>query len=164
MLVALLAVALVLNRTDQDPLPRGAPRFEGARPARVQRVVDGDTVRLAGIGSVRLIGVDTPEVYGERVECFGPEASAFARDLLRPGGRVRYRVGTEARDRYRRLLVYLWLPDGRLVNRLLVTRGYATTLTIAPNDQLAASFARAERGARAARRGIWGRPGCARGG
>jgi endonuclease YncB( thermonuclease family) len=44
---------------------------------------------------------------------------------------------------------------------MLVARGYATTLTIAPNDDLAASFARAERGARGARRGIWARPGCA---
>jgi micrococcal nuclease len=124
-------------------------------------VVDGDTVRLAGLGTVRLIGVDTPEVYGERIECFGPQASAFARRVLRPGSDVRYRVGREARDRYGRLLVYLWLTDGRLFNRMLVTRGYATTLTIPPNDELAESFRAAEGDARRARLGIWRAPGCA---
>jgi micrococcal nuclease len=123
-------------------------------------VVDGDTVRLVGVGSVRLIGIDTPEVYGG-VECFGPEASAFAKSLLAPGTAVRYRVGAEARDRYGRLLAYVWLPDGRLFNELLARRGYATTLTIAPNDQLAPRFRAAETAARRAHQGMWGRPGCA---
>jgi micrococcal nuclease len=129
--------------------------------ATVQRVVDGDTVRLAGLGSVRLIGIDTPEVYGGRVECFGPEASAFAKSLLRPGTRVRYRVGAEPRDRYGRLLAYVWLRDGRLFNALLAERGYATTLTIPPNDDLAPRFAAAEERARDRHRGMWRRPGCA---
>ena len=127
----------------------------------MQRVVDGDTVRLAGLGSVRLIGIDTPEVYGGTVECFGPQASAFAKSVLPRGTEVRYRVGTEARDRYGRLLAYVWLRDGRLFNRMLAARGYATTLTIAPNDQLAERFAAAERSARASHRGMWRTPGCA---
>jgi micrococcal nuclease len=133
----------------------------GRHTAAVQRVVDGDTVRLAGLGSVRLIGIDTPEVYGGRVECFGPEASAFAKSVLRPGSRVRYRVGTEPRDRYGRLLAYVWTHDGRLFNAMLAERGYATTLTIPPNDDLAARFRAAEHRARERRRGMWGRAGCA---
>jgi len=136
------------------------PSFDGAKTARVERVVDGDTVRLAGLGSVRLIGVDTPEVFGH-AECFGPEASAFARSVLRRGAEVRYRAGTERHDRYGRLLAYVWLPEGRLFNRMLVERGYATTLTIAPNDQLARRFADAEAAARRAHAGMWRRPGCA---
>ena len=72
---------------------------------------------LAGLGKARIIGVDTPEVYGG-AECYGREASAFARRVL-DGGRVRYTVGREDRDRYGRLLVYLWLPDGRSFNALL---------------------------------------------
>src|SRR5438445_12941834 len=101
----------------------GGLQLAGSPTARVQRVVDGDTVRLAGLGSVRLIGVNTPEVYGT-VQCFGPEASAFAKSVLRPGTEVRYRVGREPRDRYGRLLAYVWLPDGRLFNAMLVERGY----------------------------------------
>ena len=140
----------------------GFPSFDDARGARVQRVVDGDTVRLLGLGSVRLIGVNTPEVYGH-VQCFGPEASGFAKSVLHPGTRVRYQVGREARDRYGRLLAYVWLEDGRLFNGMLVERGYAVPLTIAPNDQLAPRFRSEEAEARRARSGMWRRPDCAPG-
>jgi micrococcal nuclease len=154
--IAAVLVALVLldrSRGTQSDAPKHS--------ATVQRVVDGDTVRLAGLGSARLIGIDTPEVYGGRVECFGPEASAFARSVLRRGSRVRYRVGAEPRDRYGRLLAYVWLPDGHLFNAVLAERGYATALTIPPNDDLAPRFRAAEKRARAHRRGLWRRPGCA---
>ncbi len=70
------------------------------------QVTDGDTIRLGELGSVRLIGIDTPEVYGG-VECFGREASKFAARLLPLGTKVRYRVGVEERDRYGRLLAYV---------------------------------------------------------
>ena len=153
-IAAVLVAAALLQRTS------GAPERAERHRATVQRVVDGDTIRLAGLGSVRLIGIDTPEVYG-RVDCFGPQASAFTKSLLRRGTRVRYLVGAEPRDRYGRLLAYVWLGDGRMVNELLAARGYATTLTIAPNDRFAARFAAAESRARRARAGMWSRPGCA---
>ena len=124
-------------------------------------MVDGDTIRLAGVGPVRLIGIDTPETYGREVECFGPEATRYVSGLLPKGARVRYTVGEEPRDRYGRLLVYLYMPDGAALNHVLVTAGYATVLTIAPNDRYARDFERAERGARLARSGMWATPGCA---
>src|SRR5438445_10586184 len=96
----------------------GGLQLAGSPTARVQRVVDGDTVRLVGLGSVRLIGVNTPEVYG-RVQCYGPEASAFSKSVLRHGLEVHYRLGRESHDRYGRLLAYVWLPDGRLFNQVL---------------------------------------------
>jgi len=109
---------------------------------------------------VRLIGVDTPEVYGE-VECYGPRASAFVERTVPLRSRVRYRLGVEERDRYGRALAYVWLADGRFLNRLLLVRGLAEPLTIAPNDEYEAEFARVSARARAAGRGLWGRPGCA---
>ena len=157
---AALVLFFVLGRGHDGGEPGGAPELAGAPGARVQRVVDGDTVRLVGLGSVRLIGVNTPEVYGH-VQCFGPEASAFAKSVLRGGLAVRYRVGTEPRDRYGRLLAYVWLPDGRLFNEMLAARGYAEPLTIPPNDQLAPRFAAAAERARRAHAGMWARPGCA---
>ncbi len=127
--------------------------------ARVTRHTDGDTLWLSGIGKVRLIGVDTPEVYG-RVECFGRAASAFVRRLLPLGARVRYSLGVEPRDRYGRALAYLYTDDRRFANLLLVRRGYAQPLTVPPNDRFAARFAAAARNARARRVGLWARGTC----
>ena len=157
LVAAALAAALILTRSGSGD---GTPKFDGAPTARVQRVVDDDTVRLAGLGKVRLIGINTPEVYGH-VQCFGPEASAFAKHVLRGGLEVRYRVGRESHDRYGRLLAYVWLPDGRLFNRLLAEDGYAVPLTIRPNDRLAPVFRAAVDDARRAHRGMWARSGCA---
>ena len=125
-----------------------------ARGARVLRVVDGDTVVLSRLGSSRLIGVDTPEVHGRR-ECYGREASAFARRVLRRGVPVRYLRGVEQRDRYGRRLVYVWLADRRSFNAMLVEGGYATTLTIRPNARYASRLRLLARQARHDRRGRW---------
>ena len=90
--------------------------------ARVTRVVDGDTlvVNIAGQEErVRLIGVDTPEtVHPQKpVEYFGKEASAFTKGIAE-GQSVRLEADPQNtnRDKYRRLLRYVYLPDGRLLN------------------------------------------------
>jgi micrococcal nuclease len=149
----------VLAAGCSDPEPASG----GRERATVTKVSDGDTIRLSGLGRVRLIGIDTPEVYGEQ-ECFGAEASAFVKRLLPEGSRVRYRLGTERRDRYGRALAYVWLEDGRFLNALLVERGFAQPLTIPPNVDFAARFRDAARAAREAGRGLWGPSGCAGGG
>jgi micrococcal nuclease len=131
-----------------------------AEPARLTKHTDGDTFYLSGIGKVRLIGIDTPEVYGEQ-ECFGREASRFVERTLPVDARVRYRLGVEERDRYGRALAYVWLEDGRFLNRMLVARGFAQPLTVPPNADYEDIFVRAAGRAREAGRGLWGRPGCA---
>jgi micrococcal nuclease len=138
--------------------PAGADAAERSG-ARVTKHTDGDTLRLSGIGKVRLIGVDTPEVYGG-VECFGREASAFVERLLPLGSRVRYELGVEERDRYGRALAYVYLDDGRLLNLLLARRGYAHALTIPPNVELAGRFVAAARRARRHGLGLWARDAC----
>jgi micrococcal nuclease len=127
----------------------------------VTKHTDGDTLWLSGIGKVRLIGVDTPEVYGDD-ECYGRQASAFVERTVPLGSTVRYRLGTEERDRYGRALAYVYLDGGRLLNLLLVRRGFAQVLTVPPNVEFAERFVRAARRAREAGRGLWGRPGCTR--
>jgi micrococcal nuclease len=127
--------------------------------ARVTKHTDGDTLWLSGVGKVRLIGVDTPEVYGG-AECYGRRASAFVERTVPLGSEVRYRLGVDERDRYGRALAYVWLRDGRLLNRLLVARGYAQPLTVPPNVEYEDDFVRAARRAREAGRGLWDRPGC----
>jgi micrococcal nuclease len=151
-LIALLLAALAAGCG--APQNETAPHAEDGISARVTSVSDGDTIDLSGIGTVRLIGIDTPEVFGEQ-ECFGRQASAYLRRLLPPGTRVRYRLGVEERDRYGRALAYVYLEDGRLVNELLAEEGYAQPLTIPPNDELADRFVAAARRAREAGRGLW---------
>jgi endonuclease YncB( thermonuclease family) len=131
-----------------------------AKRTTVTGIVDGDTVDLAGLGSSRLIGVDTPEIYGG-AECFGSRASAFAKRELPTGTPVFYEHGIERTDRYGRDLVYLWLPGGTFFNALLAKEGYAVTLTIPPNDEFAGLFRRLAASARRADRGLWAPSACA---
>lgn len=160
-LLLLLAVTIVALTA----APRGAgPGESAAIPAAgtetVVRVVDGDTVVLRSAGKSRLIGVDTPEVFGTR-GCFGAEASAFAKQTLHPGLRVHVERDVEARDRYGRSLIYLTLPDGRSFNELLVARGFAVALAIAPNTRFAERFGELAGRARHARVGLWSPSTCA---
>ncbi len=143
-----------------EPTATSARVPAGAQAARLTQHTDGDTFYLSGIGKVRLIGIDTPEVYGEQ-ECFGREASRFVERTVPVGARVRYRLGVEERDRYGRALAYVWLDGGRFLNRMLVARGFAQPLTVPPNVEYEDIFVRAARRAREAGRGLWGRPGCA---
>ena len=117
------------------------------------RVIDGDTVELARSGRARLIGVDTPEVYGG-VECFGREASAYTKRHL-DGRMVGVERGVDERDRYGRLLVYLYTDDG-MFNAKLVRDGYASPMTIPPNVDHADRFVKLARDAREREAGLWG--------
>jgi micrococcal nuclease len=125
----------------------------------VADVVDGDTIEVLVDGQtedVRYIGIDTPESVapGEPVECYGLRASAANAELVE-GENVRLEFDAERRDRYGRLLAYVYVDD-LFVNAELLRRGFATTLTIPPNDSFADRFARLEQRAGNAGRGLWG--------
>ena len=125
-------------------------------------VIDGDTiaVELAGGATerVRYIGIDTPESTPDQpLECFGHEA-AEANAALVEGRSVELAFGPELRDDYGRLLAYVLVPGGDaavMANAELVGRGFARTLTIAPNDARAPELARLEADAARAGRGLW---------
>ena len=124
-------------------------------------MVDGDTLVANVDGSeerVRLIGIDTPESVDPRrpVECFGKEASRFLTDLLPEGTRLDVVLDAEARDRYDRLLAYVYrAEDDLFVNLELVAEGYAQILTYPPNVAHADEFLDAQGAARDASRGLW---------
>jgi endonuclease YncB( thermonuclease family) len=145
---------------DQEAANARAPGIpEGARRTTVTGVTDGDTVDLAGLGSSRLIGVDTPETYSGP-ECYGARASAFTGERLAPGTTVYYLRGPEPVDQYGRDLVYVWLSDGTFFNALLVREGFAVPLTIPPNTDYAGRFRRLSAEARDAQRGLWSPSAC----
>ena len=139
--------------------PSGEPAGE-SDTARVVRVVDGDTIRVAlpsGEERVRYIGIDTPESVkpGSPVECFAKRASAFNERLV-AGERVRLVRDVEERDRYGRLLAYVYRErDGLFVNAELVRRGYATVATFPPNVAHERDFRRLAERARLSGRGLW---------
>ena len=162
----LLAIAVALGLAGCGRTAPG-PKAEasGAHPAlppgldtTVERVVDGDTLVVAGGHRVRLIGVDTPETKDPRkpVQCFGREASAYVSSLLGGGAGVRLVGDVEPRDVYGRTLAYVYrLADGFFVNAALVREGYAQVLTIPPNVAHADEFVALARDARQSGRGLW---------
>jgi micrococcal nuclease len=135
---------------------RVAARFD----ATVVHVVDGDTIVVDVAGRserVRILGADTPEIVDPRkpVQCFGPEASAHTKARLAPGTRVELETDAEARDKYGRLLAYVYVGGARYDDELL-RLGYARLLIIPPNGVHARVMLKEELEARTAGRGLWG--------
>ena len=127
--------------------------------ARVDRVVDGDTIIVDG-ERVRLIGIDAPESVkpDSPVECFGPEASAELKQLLPRRTPVLLEYDLDRQDQYGRTLAYVWLTDPpRLLNAELVRDGFATVATYRPNVAHLAELEAAQKAARAAGAGLWSR-------
>ena len=127
----------------------------------VTRVVDGDTlhVRLGGTTEkVRLIGINTPETHGVGglKECYGQEATKRMTQLAPVGTKVRLVRDVEARDRYGRLLAYVYrAQDGLFLSVAMAREGYADALSIKPNVAHAGEITAAVEQARAANRGLW---------
>jgi micrococcal nuclease len=136
----------------------GVGKTDHDATVEVTRVVDGDTIDISpsveGRSRVRLIGMDTPEVYFG-TQPYGPEASTFAKREL-DGERVGLELDVQKIDPYGRLLAYVYLPDGRMFNETLLGEGYAQVATFPPNVKYQERFLEAQRGAREANRGLWG--------
>lgn len=136
------------------------PLPEAGEPIRVERVVDGDTVRLAGGRRVRLIGINAPELGGQG-RAGEPFAQAARRALevrvRESGDTLRLVPGLERRDAHGRELAHLYDRDGRNLAALLLEDGLAFQVAVAPNLRLVDCHRQLERRARVARRGLWER-------
>lgn len=147
---------------DASEAQRGPATEAGAV---VVAVTDGDTIRVRIAGReerVRLIGIDTPETHGPGGlrECFGAEATARTKAMLPEGTEVDLVRDVEARDRYGRLLAYVYRrPEKTFVNMALAREGFAAPLTVPPNVTHADDFREAAAAAREAGRGLWSRCG-----
>jgi endonuclease YncB( thermonuclease family) len=128
-------------------------------------VVDGDTIdvstQVEGTNRIRLIGVDTPEVFGGEEPC-GPEASDFTTEQLE-GQDITLEFDEDRVDQYDRALAYVWVPDldGELFNETLVRRGLARVSTFEPNVKYEDRFVAAESEAKAEGVGVWAIDPCA---
>jgi len=121
----------------------------------IERVIDGDTVKTAAGDSIRLLGVDTPEIdwKNNSSEYYAEEARDYSiKNLL--GENVVLEYDNEKEDHYGRTLAYIF-QDGENFNQKLLENGYANLMIVAPNDQYEAEFKKAVKKARKSRLGIW---------
>ena len=117
---------------------------------KVKRVIDGDTIELENGEKVRLIGIDTPEA-GQH---YGKEASNFTRKMVE-GKQVRIIFDVQKKDRYNRLLAYVFLEDSIFLNAELLKQGYAKIATYPPNVKYVEEFRQLDQEARENVRGLW---------
>lgn len=124
-------------------------------PARVTRVVDGDTLAMEDGETVRVLGIDTPETHHPDLapQPFGEEAARRTAQLVLEG-RIGLEMDAEPRDSYGRLLAHVWIGK-RLLAEVLAEEGLGRELVIPPNTMHAARIRAAEGRARSASRGIW---------
>ncbi len=127
----------------------------------VDHFVDGDTITVnmnGTIETVRFIGIDTPETHKPNtpVQCYGPAAAAYTKNRI---GNQRVRLVSDSlstnRDRYNRLLRYVYLPDGTNLDQELVAKGYAFAYVSFPFTK-SDDFAAAQKDAQTHYRGLWG--------
>lgn len=141
--------------------------------AKVLYVIDGDTLKIIYDGkkqSIRLIGIDTPESKKNKkafkdsarssrdinaIVSQGKLAKKYVKGLVKKGDRVRIEFDIEKKDRYRRLLGYVYLADGRMLNDIIIRNGYASPLTIPPNVKYRKKFLRSYHYARKHGLGLW---------
>ncbi|MEX0881599.1 MAG: thermonuclease family protein [Candidatus Saccharimonadales bacterium] len=157
-LIALIAFGVLLI-LQIDVLRK---RAEVGQPGlyAVSEFIDGDTVAVNMNGSneiIRMIGVDTPETHRPNtpVQCYGPQAADYIKRLI---GKSRVRLQADPlntnRDRYDRLLRYVYLPDGTLVEEKLISEGYGFAYTLFPYQRID-DFKGFEAVAKAAGKGLW---------
>ena len=147
----LVSLLVLLPACGQPPGP--------PREAKVTRVIDGDTVELAGGARVRFLGIDAPEMErdGRPADFLAHQSEDYVAGLIQ-GKTVRLEYDRERYDRYGRLLAYLYLPDGAMVNLAVVRQGLARVYSQAPNLRHQETLNAAQQEAMAAGRGLWQKP------
>ena len=141
--------------TSLPPLVEGISTSSESGTFKVTRVVDGDTIEIEGGEKIRYLGIDTPETVDPRkpVQCFGIEASKKNKELVE-GKTVHLEKDITDRDKYSRLLRYVWVGD-LFINLELVKQGFAISYTHPPDVKYQNEFLAAEKEAREAERGLW---------
>ncbi len=125
----------------------------------VTKVVDGDTIKIEGIGTIRLIGIDTPETVDPRkeVQCYGVEASNKAKELLENKYvKLEYDQSQGETDKYGRILAYVYMEDGKMFNELMIEEGFAHEYTYNTPYKYQKEFKELEQYAKDQELGLWG--------
>ena len=163
--LALAAAAAGCQSSDANARPRGEKTVGTARgPAqkappkvpivecRISRIADGDSVVCGNAGRIRLLMIDAPELAQGAP---GRQAQNALADLIPVGTHVTVETDVRPRDTYNRILGYVYLDDGRMVNEEMARSGYATALVYPPNVKHVERIRSAVNETKAAKRGLW---------
>ncbi|WP_345805477.1 thermonuclease family protein [Bacillus subtilis] len=162
-LVLLLGILVSCNKAADTPPAdetTAADQQQSLISAEVVNVVDGDTIDVRMKSGkqerVRFILVDTPETVHPKKgeEPFGREASDFTKKTL-SGQKVDLKLGVQERDKYGRLLAYVYLKDGTMINELLLQKGLARVDVFPPNTEFVDQFRDIEAQVKKEHKGIW---------
>lgn len=151
----LSGIGLIISENTESVLPASSAT------AVVTRVVDGDTIHVEIDGeeeTIRMIGVDTPESVKTNtpVQCFAKEASDKTKALLlNKTVRLENDPSQDEQDRYGRLLRYVYLEDGTLINEKLIAEGFAFEYTYEVPYKFQKEFKSAQRNASQNKLGLW---------
>jgi len=132
----------------------------------VTKITDGDTIHIEMDGrdeTVRLIGINTPETVDPRrtVECFGKEASTRMKEIAKGKiVRLEFDETQDTRDTYGRLLAYIYLEDGQMINRKMIAEGYAYEYTYLLPYKYQKEFRQLQNLAQSSKRGLWAEDTC----
>ena len=144
-----------------SPTPTIIIATSSSQLVKVDRVIDGDTIKIETGQSVRYIGIDTPELHDPRkpVQCFAKEAYEKNKQLVE-GKTVRLEKDVSQTDKYGRLLRYIFLSqtatsEALFVNKYLVTEGYAYAATFPPDVRYAELFKNEQKQAMESKKGLW---------
>jgi len=147
--------------------------LQAEQTTTLTRVVDGDTLKIIYLGqeeSIRLLGIDTPDSRvnkktkrdakksGQDIKTIlemGKRATGYVKSLLRPGDLVTIEYDVQEKDRYGRLLGYIYLRSGKMLNEEIVKAGYANVMTVPPNVKYKDRFLKAYQEAREGKKGLW---------
>lgn len=163
-LILLIIILLAVVASQSGWLKNGGRTLEQNQPGlySIKYYVDGDTIAVDMNGNteiIRFIGVDTPETHRPNtpIQCYGPNAAAYTKSQISRFGKVRLQAEPldTNRDRYGRLLRYVYLPDGTLLDEQLIQKGYGFAYLSFPfskKDQFAADQTAAQQ----AKLGLWG--------
>lgn len=162
-LLALVLALIYVVATQSGWLSSASKTIQTNNPGlyTINHYVDGDTIAVnmnGTVETVRFIGVDTPETHKPNtpVQCYGPDAAAHTKDAISKFGKVRLeadRLDTN-RDRYGRLLRYVYLPDGTLLDKQIIQQGFGFAYLDFPFSKKA-EFAQAQQAAQTAKLGLW---------
>ncbi|RJG13132.1 thermonuclease family protein [Pseudomonas cavernicola] len=155
---ASLAGAFFVSLATVFPAQAFCPAPAGLPIVSVQRVVDGDTLKLSDGRSVRLIGLNAPELahHGRSAEPFAEMARRRLQALVSASdGRIGLQPGREAKDHYGRTLAHGYDGEGRNLEAQLLAEGLGYLVAVAPNVALVSCQQAAERAARASQLGLW---------